>query len=104
MAIPPECLVIVRRGETEVYERLKAQFAGVPNVQVIWDRRVRDRRVIIQDVGNERRRGERRAPLDATMWTTRGYVLARPHTAGPAAAPTLRKVNGQRGRKRGPTD
>jgi hypothetical protein len=103
MATPPECLVIVRRGETEVFERLKAQFAGVPNVQVIWDRRVRDRRVIIQDVDNERRRGERRAPLDATMWTTRGYVLARPQSAAPgdAAAPPLRRVNGQRGRKRG---
>src|SRR5262245_13742082 len=106
MTMPPECLVVVRRGETEVYERLKAQFAGVPGVRVIWDRRVPDRRVIIQDVGNERRRGERRAPLDATMWTTRGYFLARPHTAsdaGAPAAPTLRKVNGQRSRKRGPT-
>ncbi len=106
MATPPECLVIVRRGETAVFERLKAQFAGMPNVQVVWDRRVRDRRVIIQDVENERRGGERRAPLDATMWTTRGYFLARPHPTlpGPAAAPALRKANGQRARKRGPAD
>jgi hypothetical protein len=106
MAIPPECLVIVRRGETEVFERLKAQFAGEPNVRVIWDRRVRDRRVIIQDVENERRCGERRAPLDATMWTARGYSLAPPHPApaGTAAAPAVRKANGQRARKRGPAD
>ena len=106
MATPAGCLVIVRRGETEVFERLKAQFAGTPNVHVVWDRRVRDRRVIIQDVDNERRRGERRAPLDATMWTTRGYFLARQHPIAPgtATAPPLRKVNGQRGRKRGPAD
>jgi hypothetical protein len=106
MATPPECLVIVRRGESKVFERLRAQFAGVPNVQVVWDRRVRDRRVIIQDVENERRRGERRAPLDATMWTTRGYFLVRLHPTAPgmAAVPALRKANGQRGRKRGPAD
>jgi len=102
MATSPECLVIVRRGETAVFERLKAQFAGVPNVQVVWDRRVRDRRVIIQDAENERRRGERRAPADATMWTTRGYFLARPQSISPGDAATapLRKVNGQRARKR----
>src|SRR5262245_51343026 len=107
MATPPECLVIVRRGETEVYERLKAQFAGMPNVQVIWDRRVRDRRVIIQDVDDERRRGERRAPLDATMWATRGYFVARPQSPAPGVGTTptpLRKANGQRGRKRGRPD
>ena len=104
MAIPPECLVIVRPGETEVFERLKAEFAGMENVQVVWDRRVRDRRVIIQDVDDERRRGERRAPLDATMWTTRGYVIARPHTGAPtqaAEAPvSLRRVAERRSRKR----
>jgi len=108
MAIPPECLVIVRRGETEVFERLKAQFAGMPNVHVIWDRRVRDRRVIIQDVEGERRRGERRAPVDATMWMTRGYFIARPHSpaadTAAQAAPPLRKVNGRRARKPRPTD
>jgi hypothetical protein len=107
MATSPECLVIVRRGETEVFERLKAQFAGTPKVQVMWDRRVRDRRVIIQDVDDERRRGERRAPVDATMWTTRGYFLARPQPTAPGVAattPPLHKVNGQRGRKRGRPD
>ena len=100
MATRPECLVIVRRGETEVFERLKARFANSPGVQVMWDRRVRDRRVIIQDVNNERRRGERRMPLDATMWTIRGYFLARPHSTAPrtAAALPLHKVTGQRGR------
>ncbi|MBI4011895.1 MAG: hypothetical protein HY359_06285 [Candidatus Rokubacteria bacterium] len=83
-------LVIVRRGETQVFERLQAEFArGPKGAQVIWDRRVRDRRVIIQDVEAERRRGERRAPLDATMWTTRGYIVARPGPAADAVATTL---------------
>ncbi len=102
----------MRRGETEVFERLKAEFAGMPNVRVMWDRRVRDRRVIIQDVEDERRRGERRAPLDVTLWTTRDYLMARPHT-GPvtraeAAPPRLRKVARRPSRERrtenGPAD
>ena len=84
---PPQCLVVVRRGETEVFERLQAGFARMPNdMRVIWDRRVRDRRVIIQDVELERRRGERRAPLDVTMWTTRGYIVAHPEPSAAAKA------------------
>ena len=78
MARPARSLIVVRRGATEVFERLRAEFAGKRNApEVIWDRRVRDRRGIIQDVAIERRRGERRAPLDATQWATRGYIVVR---------------------------
>jgi hypothetical protein len=40
------------------------------------------------------------------MWTTRGYFLVRLHPTAPgtAAAPALRKANGQRARKREPAD
>ncbi len=74
----PRYLVIVRRGEKTLFEALQAQF-GQGAAEVIWDRRIRDRRVIIQDVeaSTERRRGERRAPLDATMWNDRGFIVAR---------------------------
>jgi hypothetical protein len=66
----------------DVFERLRAESAGKRNAaEVIWDRRVRDRRVIIQEVAVERRRGERRAPLDATQWATRGYIVVRPRQA-----------------------
>lgn len=74
----PHVLVVVHRGATQVFARLQAEFAGTLDVpKVIWDRRERDRRVIIRDVEVERRRGERRAPADATLWTARGYILAR---------------------------
>jgi hypothetical protein len=91
MAPSPRSLIVVRRGATDVFERLGAELAGKRNApEVIWDRRVRDRRVIIRDVAIERRRGERRAPLDATQWATRGYILVR-------SRPVPREVARQRG-------
>jgi hypothetical protein len=78
---------VVRRGETDVFGGLQAEFAGKPDSpEVIWDRRVRDRRVIIRDVTTERRRGERRAPLDATQWATHGYIVVRPQPVSRDAA------------------
>ncbi len=78
MARRPRYLVVVRRGETETFQGLQEHFASGPDpTPVVWDRRVRDRRVIIQDVEGERRRGDRRAPIDATMWTKRGFVVVR---------------------------
>jgi hypothetical protein len=79
MAQASRSLIVVRRGEAEILERLRAELAG--EAEVIPDRRIRDRRVIIQDVAIERRRGERRAPLDATQWATHGYIVVRPQRA-----------------------
>ncbi len=98
----PHCLIVVRRGEIQVFERLQAEFAGTSDMaQVIWDRRERDRRVIIQEVEVERRRGERRAPLDVTLWTTRGYILARPH-GGTTAEATDAEAGPRTNRRRSP--
>jgi hypothetical protein len=78
MAARGKYVVIVRRGETEVFQSLVEHFGTGPDATpVVWDRRVRDRRVIIQDRVPERRLGERRAPVDATMWTRRGFVVIR---------------------------
>jgi hypothetical protein len=88
-------VVVVRRGEAEVFESLEEHFAKGPDpTPVIWDRRFRDRRVIIQDSMPERRNGERRAPLDAKMWTERGFVVVRIDRAanGPTAARQLRAL------------
>lgn len=86
MSTLPRRLVVVRREADAIFDRLRAEFAPVTgDTEVIRDRRVRDRRVIVQDVESERRRGERRAPLDATVWTTRGYIMARPQAPGPSA-------------------
>jgi hypothetical protein len=74
----PRHIVIVRRGEAEIFRSLQEHFSvGPDGTPVIYDRRVRDRRVIIQDREPERRGGERRAPVDATMWTRRGFVVVR---------------------------
>jgi hypothetical protein len=70
----PARVLIVRRGQAGVYEQLAAleRYTGVP---VLWDRRVRERRVDPRPVALERRRRDRRRSPPAT-WTTMGYVLA----------------------------
>jgi hypothetical protein len=110
MAAAGKYLVIVRRGETEVFRSLVEHFGTGPDATaVIWDRRVRDRRVIIQDRDPERRKEQRRAPVDATMWTERGFVVIRVDRPGaeaprpsiarrpglPARARNVRKPRGQ---------
>ena len=76
MGRPEGYAVIVRQGETRVFESLKAHSHELGLTEVVWDRRVRDRRVIIQDVGNERRRGERRGH-PGPMWDTLGFMVVR---------------------------
>jgi len=71
----PRYIVIVRRGETRLYEELQTNLDRWPEgTTVIWDRRERDRRVITQDVTIERRRRQRRAEPDS-MWYTHGFVV-----------------------------
>jgi hypothetical protein len=66
-------LVVVRSGRDEIFRDLTETFRGFP-ATVIWDRRRRDRRVATQQVGLERRRGQRRAqPIDT--WRTLGFVI-----------------------------
>ncbi len=84
----PQYLIVVRRWETALFQNLRANVnPGSAPVQVIWDRRTRDRRVIIQDVSLERRRRERRAAPEET-WKTAGFVVARTSAlASPSAPP-----------------
>lgn len=83
----PQYLVVVREGERELFERLLASTAGPLNgVRVVWDRRRRDRRVIIQDVEGERRRHERRAPPDPA-WETRSFIVVRTDRASRHGSP-----------------
>jgi hypothetical protein len=69
---------VVRRDEAEIYQSLQHSFVDeLALVEVIWDRRVAQRRAKPQGgVEAERRRGERRRPLPPT-WTTLGFVIAR---------------------------
>jgi len=53
-------LCVVRQGHTDVFELLRDHFQEDPSVQVIWDRRQRDRRVRSEAVSLNRRRADRR--------------------------------------------
>jgi hypothetical protein len=56
----PRYLFIVARGHPEVYADLQRQFLGNPEVEVLLDRRLVDRREHQEPHEPERRRGERR--------------------------------------------
>lgn len=56
----PRYLFIVARGHPEVYADLQRQFAGNPDVEVLVDRRLSERRGRQDAHAPERRRGDRR--------------------------------------------
>jgi hypothetical protein len=68
----PPCLVVVRRGERDLYERLAA--IARDNVTVVWDRRQSERRKVDGPAGTERRRQDRRQPPSPT-WGTLGFLV-----------------------------
>lgn len=53
-------LIIVDRSKPETFARLTRTFADEINVQVVWQRRTRQRRHKVDARGPERRRGDRR--------------------------------------------
>jgi hypothetical protein len=56
----PRFLFIVARGHPDVYADLHQQFRGNPEVEVLVDRRVSERRAAQDPREPERRRSERR--------------------------------------------
>lgn len=64
-------VIIVRRGEFQVFQVLRENFEA----PMVWDRRIAERRVEPQPVAREHRMTERRAPLPGS-WTAHGFVLA----------------------------
>jgi|SRR5438105_3009422 len=79
-------LVIVRRNEFATFARLAQTFANEPNVRLVWDRRICDRRQTSAPPGGERRRRDRRSN-PTTSWGPDDYLLltiAQPESpAGP---------------------
>jgi hypothetical protein len=55
-----EYLMIVRRGETSLFRSLKVQLEAPGQLQVIWDRRVGERRTQAEATSSERRHQDRR--------------------------------------------
>jgi hypothetical protein len=66
-------LIIVDRSKPQTYERLKRQFEDDLNVEVLKDRRVRQRRSTGNDWGPERRSRERRRLAKA--YGGRDYIV-----------------------------
>ena len=84
MVIDPR-LVIVRRGHFATYELLTRTFADDPTVQIIWDRRVAERRRAEGASGNsERRHNDRRRP-PPTQWGQLNYMIAGNEIGGASA-------------------
>jgi hypothetical protein len=69
-------LVIVRRGHFATYELLTRTFVGDPTVQIMWDRRMSERRQSVDrpDSGDRRRSDRRRPP--PMQWGQLNYMIA----------------------------
>ena len=70
----PKILVVVRRGDPELFEHLRQEFQG-PELAVIVDRRMAERRGRQATAHDERRRRERR-DLSVT-WNALGFLVRR---------------------------
>jgi hypothetical protein len=85
----PRYLVIVRAGDTELFEALKAQLAREPYpVGLIWDRRGGDRRTRPGSATDERRTEERR--VGDAMWEEMGFRVTETNALPPDA--TMNRV------------
>ncbi len=70
--------IIVRRGDKELFDRLRTRYADDPQTVVRYDRRTGARRRAREPLVAERRRGERRLPHNADrILATRGYFVIR---------------------------
>lgn len=70
-------LVIVRRGHFATFELLSRNFADDPSVQIVWDRRMGERRRSAEGAGNgERRRSSDRRRVPPTQWGQINYIVA----------------------------
>ena len=83
----PRWLIVVQRDQLDLFRHLRESFDGVPEVAVILDRRLAERRQEAQPDGAsaadpERRQRQRRRPASAReqdLWVSAGFRLI--HTA-----------------------
>ena len=69
----PTVKLIVRRGATTRYQKLKKKTADLP-VEVVWDRRKKDRRTKTDNAGPDRRKSDRRQNPPFT-WDLSDFVV-----------------------------
>ena len=78
--------LIVRRGNDEKFAFLQEAFASHP-VEILWDRRVGERRQQAAVPPREQRSGiDRRHPVPDT-WAELDFILAQPTRAETSSAP-----------------
>jgi hypothetical protein len=77
--------IIVARDQQELWQALTREFKGIPEIQVLLDRRQGERRRVAQPVVQDRRGGQRRSlPHLEDDLRARQYVLVRPRHRGPS--------------------
>jgi hypothetical protein len=69
-------LVIVRRGHFATFELLTRSFADDPSVQIVWDRRMGERRQSTEGRGNGERRTSDRRRNPPPQWGQVNYMVA----------------------------
>jgi hypothetical protein len=68
-------LLVVKRGRFHTFKMLQQQFAGVPDIQVLWERRApRDRRERAGPVPADRR-GEQRRRVPEQFSPVLDYIV-----------------------------
>jgi hypothetical protein len=71
-------VIIVRRGDIELFHNLHVRCVGDPGAEVIWDRRgTSDRRQAVREVPVERRGRQRRIADSTAILHTRGFFASR---------------------------
>jgi len=66
-------LIIVQRTKIDTFRRLKEMFADDLGVEVVYERRMRERRQRIDSRGRERRTTDRRRL--SKSWNGRDYIV-----------------------------
>ncbi len=69
-------LVVVRRGHFATFELLSRTFGDDPSVQIIWDRRMGDRRTAAEGASRPDRRRTDRRRVAPTQWRQLNYIVA----------------------------
>jgi len=74
----PRFVYVIARERRDLYEILRAEFAGQADVAVVVDRRRGERRQASRDPGVELRRAERRQQrdLDAELRSVGAFITA----------------------------
>jgi hypothetical protein len=81
MMVADPRFVIVRRGHFATFELLTRTFADDLSVQIIWDRRVGERRQSAGRQGTSERRRTDRRRVPPAQWGQMNYMIAGPENA-----------------------